>query len=154
MATSNRLSMPTAARLAGAILFGLWGWYISGVATPFFMEGRPPRSFVPASVLTGILIGWIYIGRRLGQGYVQAVGHGLSGGFAFAFVSLFIMGLSLMMANAMRRRYDGPMEAVVDIFNLMVSESGRFYDVTLIASVFVGAVLCAWVAEYFAQKYP
>ncbi len=154
MATSNRLSMPTAGRMAGAIVFGLWGWYIAGVGAPFFVEGRPPGSFLPGAVITGILIGWIYVGRRTGEGYVPAVGHGLSAGFAFSFVTLFIMGLSLMMANAMRRRYGGPMEAIVDVFNLMVQESARFIDVTLISSIFVGAILSAWVTEYFSQKYP
>ncbi|WP_322889125.1 MULTISPECIES: TrgA family protein [unclassified Yoonia] len=154
MATSNRLSMPTAGRMAAAVVFGLWGWYLAGVGTPFFDEGRAPRSFLTGCVITGILLGWIYVGRRTGEGYVQAVGHGLSAGFAFSFITLFIMGFSLMMANAFRRRYDGPMEAIVDIFELMVSESSRFIDVTLISSVLVGAVICAWVAEYFAQKYP
>lgn len=154
MATSNRLSMPTAGRLAAAVVFGLWGWYLAGVGAQFFDEGRAPGSFLSGSVITGVLLGWIYVGRRTGEGYVQAVGHGLSAAFAYAFITLFIMGFSLMMANAFRRRYDGPMEAAVDIFDLMVSESGRFIDVNLISSILVGAVLCAWVAEYFAQKYP
>jgi hypothetical protein len=140
--------------MAGAIAFGLWGWYIAGVGAPFFVEGRPPGSFVPACVLTGLLLGWAYVGRRTGEGYVPAVGHGLSAAFAFSVINLFIMGLSLMMANAMRRRYDGPMEAIVDVFNLMVTESQRFVDATLISSILVGAVICAWITEYFSQKYP
>lgn len=154
MATSNRLSMPTAGRFAGAVVFGLWGWYVAGIGAQFFIEGRPPASFVPASVITGILIGWMYVGRRSGEGYVPAVGLGLSAAFAFSFVTLLVMAFSLMINNAMRRRYDGPMEATVDVFGLMLTESSRFIDTTLISSILVGAVLCAWVTEYFARNYP
>lgn len=153
MSVSYRSSMPTAARLAGAVLFGLLGLYIAGLAAPFFLEGKPPGSFLPASVIIGLYLGWTYVGRRTGNGYIAAIGTGVTTGFAFGFLALLVVAFSLMIRHALHNRYQGLSEAVVGIFDLMITEGSRFTDTTLITSLFVGAVLCAWVTEYVAQKY-
>ena len=140
MSVSYRSSMPTAARLAGAILFGLWGFYHAALAAPFFLEGRPPRSFLPAR-------------RRAGNGYGAAIGAGVTAGFAFGFFSLLVIAFSQMIRHSLHNRYQGLSEAILDIFDLMISESSRFTDISLFISLFVGAVLCAWVTEYVGQKY-
>ena len=46
------------------------------------------------------------------------------------------------------------MEAVIDVFNQMIELSALFIDVTLIATLFIGGVICAWVTEFFAKRYP
>ena len=153
MSVSYRSSMPTAARLAGAILFGLWGFYHAALAAPFFLEGRPPRSFLPASVIIGLYLGWRYVGRRAGNGFGAAIGAGVTAGFAFGFFSLLVIAFSQMIRHSLHNRYQGLSEAILDIFDLMISESSRFTDISLFISLFVGAVLCAWVTEYVGQKY-
>ncbi|MFU8823927.1 TrgA family protein [Yoonia sp.] len=146
--------MPTAGRLAGAVVLGLFGFYFAGVATPFFNEGRPPPTFLTASVLIGIYLGWAYVGNRIGQGYIQGIGLGITTAVAFSVMNLFVIAFSIMIQQAMRMRYDGAMEGVVAVFTLMVTEGARFLDVTLIATLFVGSIICVWVAEYFGRKYP
>ena len=153
MAVSNRSSLPTAARLAGAFLFGVLGFYMAGLAAPFFHEGKPPGSFLPASVIIGLYLGWTYVGRRTGNGYIAAIGTGVTAGFAFGFLALLVVAFSLMIRHAMHNRYQGLSEAIVGIFDLMIAEGSRFTDTTLITSLFVGAVLCAWMTEYVGQKY-
>lgn len=146
--------MPTAGRLAGAIIFALFFWYIAGLMTPFFPEERPPSVLVPASVLLGIFLGWRTVGGSSGHGYSAATGIGLTAGAAYAFWILFGMAFDQMWKNAWRRLYDGPMEAVADIFSLMIEYGQDFAGFSLIANLLIGAVICAWVTEYFGQKYP
>ena len=145
--------MPTAGRLAGAIMFALYGWYAAGYSAQFFPEGNPPDLLIPVSAFIGLLIGWMMVGRRAGRGYNPAVGIGLSAAATFTFWVLFLLAFQQMMKNAMRRLYDGPMEAVVDTFDLMLEQSQDLLDVGLIATVLIGGILSAWVTEYFGQRY-
>lgn len=146
--------MPTAGRLAGAVVFGLFGWYLAGISIPFFPESNAPRFWLPVCSLIGVFLGWRVCGSRAGHGYNPAIGIGLTCGFAFAFCALFAVSFNQMISNAMRMRYGGPMEAVVDIFTQMLEFSEYFYDFTLIATILIGGVICAWITEYFGQRYP
>jgi hypothetical protein len=53
----------------------------------------------------------------------------------------------------MRLRYNGPMDAVVNIFVEMLEYGTYFYDLQLIATLLIGGVVCAWVTEFFGQRF-
>jgi hypothetical protein len=146
--------MPTAGRLAAALAFFIYGWYIGILATPFFPEANPPNSFLPVCVVVALLCGWIIVGSRAGNGYLAAIGNGLTGAFAFTVWIMFLLSFYNMIRRALRNLYDGPMEAVVDVFNLMLEMGLDFFDVNLVLSILVGGILCAFVSEYFAKRYP
>jgi len=146
--------MPTAGRLAGAIVFGLFGWYYAGLTVPFFPNGIAPSLWLPAVSVVGLVVGWAVCGKRVGHGYNPAIGIGLTTGFALAFCSLFVVSFNQMIMNALRNRYNGTMEAVVDVFNQMIDYGAYFADVGLIAALVIGSVVCAWVTEYFGQRFP
>jgi hypothetical protein len=146
--------MPTAGRLAGAIVFGLFGWYLGGISIPFFPQANAPTYWIPASAFIGLVIGWKTCGSRAGAGYNPAMGIGLTCGFTFAATMLFLVSFNQMITNAMRMRYDGPMEAVTSIFSLMLEFAEYFYDFTLIATILIGGVICAWITEFFGQRFP
>lgn len=146
--------MPTAGRLAGAVIFGLFGWYLGGISVPFFPEANAPSYWLPASAVISLFIGWKICGSRAGRGYNEAIGVGLTSAFAIGFCLLFLVSFNQMISNAMRLRYSGPMEAVMDTFNQMLEFSLYFYDVTLIATLFIGGVVCAWFTEFFGQRFP
>ncbi|MEO1638224.1 MAG: TrgA family protein [Pseudomonadota bacterium] len=146
--------MPTAARLAGAVAFALFAWYLAGITIPFFPESNAPDYWIPAAAAVGLVIGWTICGKNVGQGYNPAIGIGLTCGAAMAFVMVFILAFNQMVQNSLRLRYDGPMEAVVDIFGQMLEFGEYFYDWSLIGTVLIGGVVCAWFAEFFGQRYP
>ena len=83
--------MPTAGRLAGAVIFGLFGWYLAGLTVPFFPESNAPTFWLPAVSFIGLVVGWRICGSRAGHGYNPAVGVGITCGAAIAFISLFIL---------------------------------------------------------------
>lgn len=145
--------MPTAGRLAGAVIFALFGWYIAGVSIPYFPESNAPDYWLPASAGIGLFIGWRVCGSRAGRGYHPAISIGLTCSAAISFWLIFLFGFNQMITNALRLRYDGPMEATVDIFEQMAKFSLYFYDWSLIATVLIGGVICAWITEYFGQRF-
>lgn len=146
--------MPTAGRLAGAVIFALFGWYIAGISIPYFPEANAPDYWLPASAAIGLILGWRVCGRRAGNGYNPAIGIGLTCGFAISFWLIFLVGFDQMITNSLRLRYDGPMEAIIDVFDQMLKFSLYFYDFTLIATILIGGVICAWFTEYFGQRFP
>ena len=146
--------MPTAGRLAGGVIFGLFGWYFAGLATPYFPEGRPPEWFIPTAALVSLFIGWKLCGKRAGRGYNPAIGVGLTAGATIAFALLFILSIVQMVKNSMRLRYDGPTEAVMDTFSLMLENAQDFYSAELILTLAIGGIVCAWITEFFGQRYP
>lgn len=146
--------MPTAGRLAGAVVFALFGWYLGGISVEFFPNANAPDLLLPASAFIGLIIGWKICGSRAGRGYNAAVGVGLTCAFAIGFCLLFVVAFNQMISNAMRLQYGGPMDAIVGIFSLMIEFAQYFYDFTLIATLLIGSVVCALFTEFFGKRYP
>lgn len=146
--------MPTAGRLAGAVIYALFGWYMAGITVPYFPNEIAPDYWIPAAAAISLLIGWKICGKRAGRGYNPAIGIGLTASAAMAFCLIFALSFNQMISNALRMRYDGAMDAVVNIFTEMVSFGAYFFDVQLIVTLLVGGVICAWITEYFGQRFP
>ncbi|WP_341365962.1 TrgA family protein [Yoonia sp. BS5-3] len=145
--------MPTAGRLAGAVIFALFGWYIAGISTPFFPEERPPQYIIPMCFFVGIFVGWKVCGPRTGQGYYNAISNGLTTTAAFSFCVLGIIAFNAMIVSALRNRYDGPMEAIVGMFELMLEQGFAFFDIPFLTTLIGGGILCAMIAEFFGKNY-
>ncbi|MFT7108228.1 MAG: hypothetical protein ACJAVT_002763 [Yoonia sp.] len=145
--------MPTAGRLAGAIIFALFGWYMAEISARFFPDEIAPDFWIPGAAIISLLIGWRVCGIRAGRGYNPAVGIGLTASAAMAFCLIFALAFMRMIDNAMRLRYNGPMDAVVNIFVEMLEYGTYFYDLQLIATLLIGGVVCAWVTEFFGQRF-
>lgn len=146
--------MPTAGRLAGAVVFALFGWYMAGITIPFFPESNAPDYWLPAAAFVSLIIGWRICGRAAGQGFNSAVASGITCAGTMAFILIFVLAFNQMISNAMRLRYDGPMDAVANVFALMMEFGEYFYDWGLIATLFIGGVVCALITEYFGKRFP
>lgn len=146
--------MPTAGRLAGAIFFGLFAWYLATIAIPFFPEERAPDYWFPVSTLIGIFVGWKVCGTRAGRGMSSATGIGLTTGPLIAFSMVFSLAFEEMLNNGMRLRYNGPTEAVIDVFAIMAKRGLEFYDFNIVASVIIGGLVCAWATEIIGRRFP
>ncbi len=146
--------MPTAGRLAGAILFGLFGWYMATLCVRFFPQEVAPDFFLPSFVAIGLIVGWRICGKRAGHGYNPAIGIGLTTSFAMGFWVLFVLGFAQMLENAFDMKYRGPMDSVVGVFAEMVNYGTMMFDIPLIVTLFAGGVICAWITEVFGQRLP
>jgi hypothetical protein len=146
--------MPTAGRLAGAVLFGLFGWYLATITVPAFPEARPPEFWFPVSILFGVVIGWRLCGARAGHGLSRSTGIGLTMGPLLAFCMLFALAFEQMVRNGMRLRYSGPTEAIIDTFALLAQRAIDFYSSDLVLTVIAGGLVCAWITEIVARRLP
>ncbi len=146
--------MPTAARLAAAVSFAIFGWYMAEVVTPFYPQENPPSFLIALTIALGVLCGWTVYGNRAGRGYIASIGTGLTAAIIFGFWTLLFVGFYEMIDRSLRRFYDGPMEALVEMFGLMADIGWTLAESPVVISLLVGGIIAALFAEYFAKRYP
>lgn len=146
--------MPTAGRLAAAIALGALGGYLAFLLFPLFDEGTAPTFLYPLSIGAGIWAGWVVIGKRAGRGYNAAIGNGITGMLAMVFWIMFVMSFADMIKKSMRRSYDGPVEAVVNVFEIMIDYAGTLYTNEVAMVLAGGAIAAGLFSEFFAKRYP
>lgn len=146
--------MPTGGRLIGAICFGFLGAYIAYIAGPLFEDGRQPNYWFPLCGLAGIWSGWVVVGKRAGRGYSSGVGNGLTGAAAMIFWILFLMSFADMISKSLRRSYDDPVEALVNVFEIASEYAVRFATADVIIALLVGGVVGGLVTEFFGRRFP
>ena len=100
----------------------------------------------------GFLSGWRVIGPAAGRGYYAALGGGVKTGIVMVFFSLLGFSIYEMVLLSMKMRYDGPVEAVLGIFDLMIEYGQLMLRTDLLVTLFAGSALGGWIAE-FAGKH-
>jgi len=146
--------MPTAGRLVAAITLAILGGYTAFLIFPNFDEGSVPSYLYPLCVGAGIWAGWVVIGKRAGNGYSSGIGNGITGTLAMVFWILFLMSFADMISKSMRRSYDGPVEAVVNVFEIMLEYAQELYTYELVLVLAGGAIVVGLITEFFAKRYP
>ncbi len=146
--------MPTAGRLTAALALAVLGAYLAYLTSPLFKEGSLPSYWWPLCILCGVWAGWVVMGKRAGRGYSAAVGNGFTGMAAMVFWILFLLSGVDMLRKSMRRSYDGPVEAVIDVFQITVENAQTFATQPVIVALIVGAIGAAFFSEFYAKRFP
>lgn len=117
----------------------------------------PPQTafgwFNYVNAMLGVLCGWFIIGGRLGRGYTDAMGSGLAGAFALIFWGLFVQSLNLMLKQSMQHRFDGPLKAIVGIFDNALQYAAHLIDPLLVGVLLIGGMLCGLLAEAASRRW-
>lgn len=145
--------MPTAARLTAAIAFAIVGYFIYQVMVPAFGDIAIPRWLPALCVLSGVWCGWVLCGK-LAEGIVSGIGTGFTAVVAQASIILFVLSFAEMLSLALRRRYDGPMDAVADVFALMADGFTRFASPEMGMTLLMGGLIGGTVAGFMGKKFP
>jgi Flp pilus assembly pilin Flp len=146
--------MPTGPKLVAALMFGMLAYFCSDLAGQLLPEGSRTNWLSPLNGLIGVVMGWRICGARAGDGLVASLGYGLTTVFAITFWAILIWAGYDMTKNSMRMRYDGPVEALQEMGVTMV-EYARMVATgpDVIGSIVIGALVCAWVTEFFSRRW-
>lgn len=146
-------TMPTAARLVAALSLGGLAWLASDMVRPLM----PPQTafgwFNYVNLALGLLCGWFIMGSRAGRGYTEAFGNGLTGVFALVFWAFFAQSFNLMLKQALDKKFEGPVEAIIAIFKNALDYALFLGDVPLIATLLIGGIVCGLLAEFAARRW-
>ena len=144
--------MPTFGKLVGAVLFGALAWYASGLIIPLFPEGMQLGLFREVNTFFGVLCGWKIAGPRAGTGYIASLSYGLTTMVAMVVLALGFNSSAVMIEQSMRLRYDGPGEAVTDVFALFVEYGMLMMTSDVIGTLVVGSLAAGLVVEFFGRR--
>lgn len=145
--------MPTMGRLVGAILFGALAWYTSILIIPLFPEGTNLGLFQEVNTVFGLIAGWAVAGPRAGTGYVASFSYGLTSMVAMVIMALFFNSSVVMIERSLRKRYDGPGEAVTDVFELFIEHGAMMLTGEIITTLLVGCFVGGLITEAFGRRF-
>ncbi|WP_299843967.1 TrgA family protein [uncultured Roseovarius sp.] len=145
--------MPTAAKMAAAICLGAVAWYASEIIRPLMPDGTDFGWFNYVNLVLGLLCGWFVVGTRVGRSYVESFSAGLTGMAALVFWALFLQSFNEMLKLALQRRYEGPVEAIVAIFEIGVDFGSSLLDAKLIFVLLVGGIVAGVMAEWASRRW-
>jgi hypothetical protein len=145
--------MPTMGRLVGAILFAGLAWYTSFLIIPLFPVGTNLGLFQEVNTFFSLIAGWTVAGPRAGLGYVAAFSYGLTALVAMVVMALFFNSSVVMVEQSLRKRYDGPGEAVTDVFQMFVDHAIMMATPEIIGTLLIGGIVGGLVTEFFGRRF-
>ena len=150
--------MPTAGKLVACLGLAGLGYWIGREAFNLLTEMSRMGYLPPLGAGIGALVGWMVIGpdtvrRGARSGAGRCIASGLKGAVFFTILLLLSIGVVQMLRLAVRRRYDGPMEAVTDIVGQALKVGHLLMDPVLIASLGLGAGLVGVIAVWAGGRW-
>ncbi|MGC9419191.1 MAG: TrgA family protein [Rhodovulum sp.] len=146
--------MPTAAKLVAALLYAAVAWFASDAIVPLFPEGTDLGSFAMVNTVIGGLTGWLVMGGLAGEGYGLAVASGLRTTAVLVFYALLFHAVYEMLHRATRMRYDGVMEALTAVVELMGKYGLMVVTSPVVMGILIGGgVLAGLAVEWAARRW-
>ena len=144
--------MWTAAKLVSGLLLAVVCWYTSELVKPLLPEGFNPRRMSEVNAVVGFLVGWTFIGTRVGDGMVAAISYGFTGAILATLWCLATDCTLEMLRLSFRGYYDGPVEAVVNIFELAVEYGRLMINPQVLIVLLGGGIVVGVVGEFTARR--
>lgn len=145
--------MPTAPKLIAAVLFALVAALAAHLFIPALPEGTQTKMFREISGLIGFFCGWFIMGRRVGRGMGEAINRGLVTSVAVLFWCLLLFSIYLMIRKSTRMMYDGPMDAVLGILELMLEYGALLKHPATPVALVAGGVLGGMLTEAAGRRW-
>lgn len=145
--------MPTAAKLVAAICFAIVGWLGANAFVPLMGENAKFGALREISALIGLFVGWLVMGPRVGKSYVSASGSGLVTMVVLVFFALLTLSTYLMLQQTTKMVYDGPMNAVLGVFDFMVQTGRKMLVPPVMGLLVLGGVVGGVLAEAAGRRW-
>lgn len=146
--------MPTAAKLAAAVLFAALSFVIAEIYKTTITERTVWGYLSEVSALMGLLWGWRVSGRLAGAGYLAAMGYGARTMVTVFFWVILSFSIYMMVIQSTRMRFSDPLEALLGAGGLMLEFGRSILSVEVLVPAFVGGVLAGVLTEFVNRRWP
>jgi hypothetical protein len=146
--------MPTAAKLVASVLFALLSLFIADLYRQGITDGTRTTYLVPGCAAIGLICGWRVMGRLVGKGMGDALGSGIRTSLTIVFFALLLFSIYEMVVTSTKGLYDGPMEAVLAIFDIMLGYGWGLVTPELIGTILMGGGLAGMATEWADRRWP
>ena len=145
--------MPTIPRLIAAVIFAATAYAAGEYYKLGMTEGVKYGLYSAINAFIGLLCGWLVMGKLTGKGYSAAVGSGLRTSVTITVWALLVFGTVLMVRKAFRKTYKSPLEAIVDIFALMLEHSVLLLSIPVLSALVLGGIVGGLASEWAKQRW-
>lgn len=145
--------MPTGAKLLGAILFAITGAVAAWIGIPGLPDGRQPGLLIPIATLTGVYFGWTLAGARMGTTLRNALVLSFRTMVLMFITTMFLIAGEEAYQRSVKLRYNGPIEAVTDIANLMIYFAKMAAQPPVMTVMGIGVVLGAVFVNWAGRAW-
>lgn len=145
--------MPTASKLVAAVLFALLSWIVAGLFIPGLPEGTRTGLLRPVAAGMGLLWGWRVSGTLAGRGFGEGAANGLRTSVTVAFWVLLVFSIYDMILLSTKMRYDGPIEAILGAFAIMLDYSKYLVNPMVIGVGIGGGMVVGMITEWASRRW-
>ncbi|WP_426034069.1 TrgA family protein [Cypionkella sp. TWP1-2-1b2] len=145
--------MPTASKLVAAVAYALLGFLAAQTFVKYLPEGTPLGYFREITAAIGFITGWLVMGKLTRKGYREAINAGLVTALILVFWALLAFSLYFMLKKSMRMMYDGPMEAVLGVFQLMFDYGKMLVVPDMLGVILIGGVVAGLASEWAGKRW-
>lgn len=146
--------MPTAAKLMSAVAFALVALWASVAYVPHLPEGTDVGYLREIMAALGVVIGWRSLGRHVGRGYREALGHGLRTSLLLVFWALLGFSAYTMLLRSTRQIYRADAgKALLDVPRIMLDYGMLMLAQDVLVALVVGGMLAGLAAEWTARRW-
>jgi hypothetical protein len=145
--------MPTGAKAMAAVSFVVVGWLIANAYVPNMPEAQSVGALRELTAVLGGIIGWKVMGTSVGKGYVRAIGSGWKTVIVLIFMALLFFGIYEMLQESVKMRYDGPFDAIIDIFARMLDRAPPLLSANVLAVALIGGGIAGIMAENANRRW-
>ncbi len=148
--------MPTAAKLVASVFFGLLGYFAADLYAQALTDGTRTTYLREGCAVIGLICGWRVMGNIAGKGkgMGDALGSGIRTALTAVFFSLLLFAIYEMVVTSTKGFYDGPMEAVLAIFDIMLDYARALLTPEVVVAVFGGGAVGGMFTEWTARRWP
>lgn len=147
-------TMPTGAKAVAAVCFAVLGWVIVNAYVPKMPDAAAAGMIREYAALIGGIVGWKVMGPSVGKGYMESAAAGLKTVVVLVFFALLLKGLGEMIRESTKMRYDGPLEALIDVFARAIDRAPPLASLDLIVIMLAGGIVGGMLSEKASRRWP
>jgi hypothetical protein len=146
--------MPTGAKAMAAITFAIVSWIVANLYAYDMPEAGNVGLFREMSAGLGAIIGWQVMGNSVGKGYIKSIGSGWKTMIVLIVFALLLFAIYEMLQLSVKMRYDGPQEAILDVFQRMMDRGlPILQNVQVIAAILIGGGIAGLLTENASRRW-
>lgn len=145
--------MPTAGKFVAAMLFAALAYLTAELFKPAMPDGTAFGRFSWICAGIGALCGWFLMGPRVRERFAGVIAAGLQTALMMALLALAGFSIEIMVGRAFRRLYDGPAEAIVGVFEVMVRHGQLMLTPGVLAALLLGGPVCGVLAGMAGKRW-
>jgi len=139
--------MPTSGKLVAGICFAIVGYFAAHFYVPGLPEAWRISWFLECSAALGFLVGWLIMGRKVGETLPLAATSGVGTSVWLLIWALLGFSVHEMLQRSLDKRYNQPMEAVGAVFELIIFFAKLLVNIEVLGVLLIGGIISGVLTE-------